>query len=69
MRASRTVPLLQRAPEGGWWGCVPALPGVYGQGTTRSAAQDSVMSALADALATYRAMNQAPPFRRLLLGR
>jgi len=66
--APKTITLVvQRAAEGGWWGFVPSLRGVYGQGETRASARRELVAALDEALATYRGLHQKPPFENVLI--
>ena len=56
--------VIARASDGWWVAEIPVLPGVYGQGSSRTAAKQSLLSALEDVLATYRAMGMRPRFAR-----
>jgi predicted RNase H-like HicB family nuclease len=52
--------VIHQAPEGGYWGEVPALPGCYSQGETINELKDNVREAIAGVLEVMKEQGQEP---------
>jgi predicted RNase H-like HicB family nuclease len=52
--------VVHEAPEGGYWGEVPALPGCYSQGETIDELKDNIREAIAGVLEVLKDQGQEP---------
>jgi predicted RNase H-like HicB family nuclease len=52
--------VIHQAPEGGYWGEVPALPGCYSQGETINELKDNVREAIAGVVEVMKEQGQEP---------
>jgi predicted RNase H-like HicB family nuclease len=59
VNADDYAPLVELEFDGRWWAAsMPCFPGVYGQGRTRAAAIQSLVSAVRDVVETYRELSR-----------